>query len=284
MCPPIAEQLGIDQATVLEIMVRRLEAWVEVCPALTVVPDPSMFLTWYWEVADDDQQNAVLAALLEVGFRDGFDDAEAATVLCWLLERAARTVISDLCSLPGRASSGYEWLSEQPAIERVAAALWIECRTAHGRPHVEDPGSTKVAAKIQGWVRQEVFAQVGHVGTIFRRHLDRTPLMTATYGTVPESLFDEDSAVGFEGVGELDWVLESAVADGVISPECRQILEGAVEVAGDDCRFRAGRPPLSKRNISRLAERENVSARQLYRSAQDALERLREYAMAGGFA
>lgn len=250
----VAKCLGIDDPTgpALTAAARAWARWCHRDPDLAVVDDLDDLPSWT-RVASRPNADALLATL----HRMAQDDAEAATVLAWLLVPGATTIAGRLADLS----------MEVDAL--VAGALWIRVRAAAAPQHV--------ATTILRDVRRMVLGDLG-VGDAARR-ADPAWARTTTHGGT--SHLPEGEAPWGDPAFEADLLIQAAVVERVITTfEARLLLELAQTADALGVSSRRGRAGLTAPAvIEAVTDYRPESGRTIRRRVATALERLARFAV-----
>lgn len=206
--------------------------------------------------ADLREKHDLVAALASM---TGHDEASV-SVLAWLL-------------LPGARRIAHELGDRHPDIDGlVAGQFWIEVAGAHRLR------TDKVAATIIAQTRREVLADLG-IGDRAARH-DRAWASTVLDDTaaLQTATTDADPSEDFDSVE----LLRSACLDDVlVGFDVRLVWDLAVEASKVDAPSHRGRLGLTTPAVVEAVARHRRQApRTLRRRATNALDRLREYAVA----
>ncbi|WP_205473491.1 hypothetical protein [Nocardioides sp. SYSU D00038] len=252
----VAKCLGLDEVDG-PAMVAAAVAWQRWChqdPELAVV-DELLDLPGWTRRATTAAKDALQARL----HRLAQDDAEAATVLAWLL-------------LPGATRLADKLRDLSPDIDALTAGeLWLHIRTR--------PVDRCVAATILRAVRRSLLAELGHAEAA-RRH-DRTWANT----TLRDNPEDLDLLAGVpevhaDAIFETSLLVQSALLSGLVSLPDASLLE-ALATAADErsAPGRRGRAGLtSPAVVEHVARYRPQSVRSIRRRASMLLDRLRRYA------
>jgi hypothetical protein len=240
----LQELLGISPEVVSEICARRLEAWAQRFPVLGGA-DAHRFLDWY-EESWAGTKNEVLHALSWWAWKEGGDDTQAASVLAWLMKPAACAVIRGLGK---RLESGVRWADSQCATERVAASLFICCRTIGG----ELEEDSWAASTIKNRLLKDVLVQAGDY-TVMGKYSERLEDLSGFDDSEVDALGTQVQTQNVTDI-DLDDLLDGAVGSGIVEAEEQLLLSHAVQIAAStDSRSKAGPAPWGEHNISRLTD------------------------------
>lgn len=231
----VTEMLGLQDERIGGLVQERWAAWAAIEGRLNPVGDPSRIDAWRRR-AVPETANQVMLGLERLAAIDGVNDADAASVLAWLLLPTALRVRRSLRSL----GEGLDAM--------VAAQLWMEVRTLPWRrPHW-------VAAKVARNLKEAVLHDSG-----WPTHHQPIRLELVSLGPVDPP---DDRWVGAgDPEAELSELLTWASGEDVISSEDRDLLLSLVaaakriERAGERPRD-AGVAGLSSRQLSAIVSRE----------------------------
>lgn len=252
----VVKCLGLDEVDG-PAMVAAAVAWQRWCqqdPELAVVDDLLDLPRWTRR-ATTATKDVLLARL----HRLAKDDAEAATVLAWLLLPGATRLADSLRDL-------------SPEIDALTAGeLWLQIRSR--------PADRCVAATILRAVRRSLLAELGHAEAA-RRH-DRTWANT----TLCDNPEDLDLLAGVpelhaDAIFETSLLVQSALLSGLVSLPDASLLE-ALATAADERSTpgRRGRAGLtSPAVVEHVARYRPQSVRSIRRRASMLMDRLRRYA------
>lgn len=253
----VAKCLGLDEVDG-PAMVAAGVAWPRWChqdPELAVVDDLLDLPRWTRR-ATTASKDALLARL----DRLAKDDAEAATVLAWLLLPGATRLADSLRDL-------------SPDIDALTGGeLWLQIRSL--------PANRCVAVTILRAVRRSLLAELGHAEAARRR--DRTWANTTLCDNPEEDL---DLLAGIpelhaDAVFETSLLMQSALLRGLVSlPDAsllQQLAEAAEERSAPGRRGRAGLT--SPAVVEHVARYRPQSVRSIRRRASMLMDRLGRYA------
>lgn len=252
----VAKCLGLDGVDA-PAMVAAAVAWQRWCHQdleLAVVDD-LLDLPGWTRRATIAAKDVLLARL----HRLAIDDAEAATVLAWLLLPGATRLADNLRDL-------------SPDIDALTAGeLWLKIRSR--------PANRCVAATILRAVRQSLLAELGHAEAA--RRSDRTWANT----TLCENPDDLDVLAGVpelhaDAVFEASLLVVSAVVRGLVTLGDASLLQQLAEVAEErSAPGRRGRAGLTSPSVVEYVGRYRPeSVRSIRRRASMLMDRLGNYA------
>lgn len=250
----VAKCLGVDDVDgpALAAAAVAWQRWCHQDPELAVVDDLLDVPGWTRR-ATTASKDALLARL----HRLAQDDAEAATVLAWLLLPGATRLADSLRDL-------------SPDIDALTAGeLWIQIRTR--------PPERCVAATILRSVRRALLTELG-VGDAARRS-DPTWASTTPREVGDLARFPEPDLIT-DPEAESGYLVQAAVLDGVVTDAEVSLLLSLAEGA-DERRalHRRGRAGLTTPEVvDVVAALRPVSTRTVRRQVADILERLGSYA------
>jgi hypothetical protein len=252
----VAKCLGLDEADG-PAMAAATVAWQRWChqdPELAVVDD-LLELPGWTRRATTAAKDVLLARL----HRLATVDAEAATVLAWLLLPGATRLADNLRDL-------------SPDIDAlIAAELWLQIRTR--------PADRCVAASILRNVRRSLLAELGHADEAQR--IDRAWANT----TLCDNPEDLDLLAGVpdvhaDAIFETSLLMQSAVLGGLLSLTDASLLQ-ALATAADErsAPARRGRAGLTSPSVVEYVARHRPqSVRSIRRRASTLMDRLSRYA------
>lgn len=252
----VAKCLGLDDVEGPAMAAATL-AWQRWChqePELAVVDDLLDLPDWTRR-ARTAPKDALMARLHRLAQKD----AEAASVLAWLLLPGATRLADNLRDL-------------SPDIDALTAGeLWVQIRTL--------PAERCVAANILRAVRRSLLAELGHSDATQRR--DRTWGNT----TLCDNAQDLDLLVGLpelhaDAVFESSHLVQHALLGGVLSlPDASLLQELAAAADERAAPARRGRAGLTSPQVVEDVSRYRLaSARSIRRRASMLMDRLRRYA------
>ncbi|WP_028655700.1 hypothetical protein [Nocardioides sp. J54] len=252
----VAKCLGLDEVDG-PAMAAAAVAWQRWChqdPELAVVDD-LLDLPGWTRRATTAAKDALLAHL----HRQAVDDAEAATVLAWLL-------------LPGATRLADQLRDLSPDIDALAAGeLWLLIRTR--------PAERCVAATVLRNVRRALLAELGHSDAAQR--IDRTWANT----TLCDNAEDLDLLAGVpelhaDAVFEASLLVVSAILGGLVTLGDASLLQRLAEAADErSAPGRRGRAGLTSPSVVECVARYRPeSVRSIRRRASMLMDRLRRYA------
>lgn len=252
----VAKCLGLDEVDG-PAMAAAAVAWQRWChedPKLAVVGD-LLDLPGWTRRATTAAKDALLAHL----HRLAVDDAEAATVLAWLL-------------LPGATRLANKLRDLSPDIDAlIAGEMWLQIRSR--------PVERCVAATVLRNVRRSLLAELRHADAAQRR--DRT----WANATLCDNTEDLDLLAGVpelnaDAIFETSLLMQSALLCGSVSLSDASLLQ-ALATAADDrsAPGRRGRAGLtSPAVVEHVARCRPQSVRSIRRRASMLMDRLRRYA------
>ena len=252
----VATCLGLDDIDGPAIAAAAV-AWQRWClqdPELAVAAELVDLPDWTRR-APTETKDVLLARL----HRLAQDDAEAASVLAWLL-------------LPGATRLAYSLRDLSPDIDSLTAGeLWLRIRTRSAE--------RCVAATILRDVRRSLLAELGHAVAARRR--DRTWANT----TLCDNAGDLDLLAGrpelqTDAVFESSQIVQHALLAGVLSLPEASLLQQLAAAADHECApARRGRAGLTSPQVVEDVSRFRLgSARSIRRRASMLMDRLRRYA------
>lgn len=252
----VAKCLGLDDVDA-PVMVAAAVAWHRWChqdPELAVVDDLLDVPGWT-RGATTATKDALLARL----HRLAQDDAEAATVLAWLL-------------LPGATRPADSLRDLSPDIDALTAGeLWLQIRSR--------PAERCIAATILRAARRSLLAELGHADA-GQRH-DRT-WANATLCESPEDLdlLAGVPALDSDAVFESSFLMVSALLGGLLTLGDASLLQQLAEVAEErSAPARRGRAGLTSPSVvESVARYRPESVRSIRRHASMLMDRLGRYA------
>jgi hypothetical protein len=252
----VARCLGLDEADGPAMTAAAL-AWQRWChqdPELAVVDDLLDLPRWTRR-ATTATKDALLARL----HRLAKDDAEAATVLAWLL-------------LPGAARLADSLRDLSPDIDAMTAGeLWLQIRSR--------PAQRCVAATVLRSVRRALLAELGHAAAA--RGSDRIWASTRLCDD-PADLDSQAAQPGFhtDAESESGFLVQEAVLAGAISYEEAALLHQLADAADRQwAPARRGRGGLTSPAVVEFAMRHRkLSPRTIRRAATAIIERLEAFA------
>lgn len=252
----VATCLGLDDVDGPAIAAAAVawQRWCHLDPELAVVDDLVDLPAWTRR-ASPATKDALLARL----HRRAQEDAEAASVLAWLLLPGATRLADNLWDL-------------SPDIDAlIAGELWLRIRTR--------PAQRCVAATILRAVRRSLLAELGNAEAAQRR--DRTWANT----TLCDNAGDLDLLAGLpdldaDAVFESSLLVQRALLGGVLHLADASLLQELADVAGErQAPARRGRAGLtSPAVVAQVTRHRPRSARSVRRRASMLMDRLGRYA------
>jgi hypothetical protein len=252
----VAKCLGLDDVDG-PAMAAATVAWQRWChqePDLAVVDDLPDLPDWTRR-APTAPKDAVMARLHRLAQKD----AEAASVLAWLLLPGATRLADNLRDL-------------SPDIDALTAGeLWVHVRTL--------PAERCVAAAILRAVRRSLLAELGHSDAAQRR--DRTWANTTLCDSAEDlDLLARLPELHADAVFESSHLVQHALLGGVLSlPDASLLQELAAAADERAAPARRGRAGLTSPQVVEDVRRYRLaSARSIRRRASMLMDRLRRYA------